>query len=77
MQQRTAAFLMTDDVVPARIDVRVRSSESAPSRLKVCFTVDLNDHPYVIAGDGQEAPLPPEVAGLTVPLGNEFRLEMN
>ena len=75
--QRASAFLMTDSVVPALADVRVRESETAPGRVKVCFTADLNDHPYVLVGDGREFPLPPEAAGQTVPLCDEFRLEMN
>lgn len=74
---RPAILLVGGDGEPATLlDVQVRESESAPSRLKVHFTAQMGDHPGVLTPDGIQ-PLPPQMAGQTVAVCQEFRIEMN
>lgn len=73
--QRTAGFLFNDEG-PALIEALVRESTSAPGRLKVLFVAEVREGTRVIAED-KEFPAPADALGHTLPVADEFRLEMN
>lgn len=63
---------------PALLTVRVRESEVAPGRLKVCFTAELDSvRLETPAGEVGMNPAPDNTLGQTCVFGREFRLEMN
>lgn len=75
MEDRVAAFLMRDEGGPATLDVHVRTSQSAPGRMKVAFSVP-TEGTKIVLPDGNEQYLPRQ-AGPRIAACPEFRIEMN